>query len=160
MNGLQQWQNLPAVCSSQDNLIVYRFKASLKPSVTLPFFLNPVRCGFPSPADDYVDSHIDLNEHLIRHPSATFFVRASGNSMINAGICSGDLLIIDRAPKPADNSIVLAVVDGDFTIKRLRRTSNGKIYLIPENPAFKTLEVTSEMQFEVWGTVTHVIHQV
>ena len=125
----------------------------------LPLFVAKISAGFPSPADDYIDKKLDLNELLIKHPSATFFVRVSGDSMINAGINSGDILIVDRALEPADSRIVIAVLNGELTVKRMRKTGD-KIYLIPENPAYEPIEVIPEMQFEIWGVVCYVIHQV
>ncbi|HHH84583.1 MAG TPA: translesion error-prone DNA polymerase V autoproteolytic subunit [Firmicutes bacterium] len=120
---------------------------------------NSVSAGFPSPADDYTEGPLDLNEHLVRHPAATFFVRVQGESMVNAGIHSGDLLIVDRALEPGHRKIVLAVLDGEFTVKRLIERG-GRLYLYPENPAYKPVEITEENRFEVWGVVTAVIHEV
>ena len=136
---------------------IYPFEKHTKHE--MPLFTAKISAGFPSPADDYIDKKIDLNEHLIKHPAATFFVRVVGDSMVNAGIHSGDILIVDRALEPADNKIIIAVLDGELTVKRVRKKKN-KLYLIPENPDFDPLELTSEMNFEVWGVVTYVIHQV
>ncbi|OYD13929.1 peptidase S24 [candidate division WOR-3 bacterium JGI_Cruoil_03_44_89] len=124
-----------------------------------PLYLAKISAGFPSPADDYIDKKLDLNESLVKHPAATFFVKVYGSSMVNAGINSGDTLIVDRALEPADNKIVLAVLDGDFTVKRIRKLKD-KLYLLPENPNCDPIEVTEEMDFEVWGVVTYVIHSV
>jgi len=124
----------------------------------LPLYLAPVAAGFPSPADDYVERALDLNEHLIRHPAATYFVRASGNSMINAGIHDGDLLVVDRSIAPSDNQVVIAIVSGDFTVKRLRK-KGGKIFLCPENDAYPPIEVTEEADCSIWGVVLHSIHR-
>lgn len=129
------------------------------PALELPLYLSTVRAGFPSPADDFVDCELDLNDYLIQHPAATFFVKAVGNSMQGCGIHSGDLLVIDKALRPRNNSIVVAVVNGEFTVKRLRRPKSNKLYLVAENPAFAPIEITSQMEFEVWGVVTAVIHQ-
>jgi DNA polymerase V len=123
----------------------------------LPLFTARISAGFPSPADDYIDRKLDLNEFLIKHPAATFFVRVQGDSMIDAGIHSGDILIVDRALEPADNKIVIAVLYGELTVKRIKKTKS-KLILLPENPSFKPIEVTPEMGLEVWGVVTHVIH--
>ena len=122
-----------------------------------PLFMVPVAAGFPSPADDYIEGRLDLNEHLIRHPAATFFVRVTGESMIDAGIHPGDILIVDRAIEPADKKVVVAVVDGELTVKRIRMTA-GRVYLVPENESFAPFEITREMNFEIWGVVTNVIH--
>jgi DNA polymerase V len=100
-----------------------------------------------------------LNEFLIKHPAATFFVRVKGTSMINAGIQSNDILIVDRALTPTDNKIVIARIDGELTVKRIRM-DKGTVVLVADNPEFKPLEITSAMDFEVWGVVTCVIHQV
>ncbi len=128
-----------------------------KIALQLPFFMSSVRAGFPSQADDYVEKSLDFNEYLVKHPAATFCVRASGDSMINAGIFPGDVLVVDRALTPKNNSIVIAVVDGDFTVKRMQK-SGGDIYLISENPAYEPINVTGR-NFEVWGIVTHVLHK-
>ncbi|HBR15527.1 MAG TPA: peptidase S24 [Candidatus Omnitrophica bacterium] len=125
----------------------------------LPLFLSRVRAGFPSPADDYLDKKLDLNEHLIQHPAATFFVKVKGDSMINAGIQSGDILIVDRSLEPRDKRIVVAILNGEFTVKRIQK-KNNKLYLVPENDAFPPMEITPAMDFEIWGVVIHVIHSV
>jgi DNA polymerase V len=123
----------------------------------IPLFSSKVSCGFPSPADDYLESKLDLHEHLIKKPNATFFVRAQGLSMMNAGIFDNDLLIIDRSIKPTHNMIVLAVLNGEFTLKRLIKLGQV-LELRPENPNFKSILVTSEMEFSVWGVATYCIH--
>ena len=128
-------------------------------SVIMPFFESTVPAGFPSPADDYLDKELDLNDLIVRHPAATFFVRVAGESMIGAGIHSGDILVVDRAEEPVDNKIVVAVVNGEFTVKRIRKV-RGKLWLEAENPALPALAIAPEMQFEVWGVVTYVLHQV
>jgi DNA polymerase V len=133
--------------------------AQVDSRIVRPLFSSVVSCGFPSPADDYIDRSLDLNEHLIKHPAATFYVRASGNSMIGAGIHSGDLLIVDRALEPKDGSIIVAVIEGELTVKRLRKRQ-GVISLAPENPEFQTLFPSDETDFTVWGVVIHVIHSV
>ena len=120
-------------------------------------YTEKVASGFPSPAADYIERPLDLNEHLIQHQSATFFVRSTGDSMLGAGIHSGDLLIVDRAIIATDNSIILAIVNGEFTVKRLRIKDN-KMWLQPENPDYKIIDLTVEMGFSVWGVVTNVIH--
>ena len=122
-----------------------------------PLFADSVSAGFPSPADDYIEGKLDLNEYLIQHPAATFFVRAAGDSMIDAGIHPGDILIVDRAIEPVDNSVVIVAVHGELTVKRIRK-SGSKLFLVPENGCYEPLEVTEEMDVEVWGVVTTVIH--
>jgi len=92
-----------------------------------PLFMIPVEAGFPSPAEDYIEGELDLNKHLIKHPAATFFVRVAGDSMVDAGVHPGDILIVDRAIEPADKKVVIAVVNGDLTVKRIR-IIKGKIF--------------------------------
>lgn len=135
---------------------IYRFKSEKK--VKVPLFTVGISAGFPSPADDFIEKKLDLNEHLIKHPAATFFVRVSGDSMKNAGINSGDILVVDRAEKPADNKVVVALLNGEFAVKRVKKNKN-KLFLLPENNRYKPLEITKEMDFEVWGLVIYVIHQ-
>lgn len=134
---------------------VYGFERRSK--LKLPLYLAKVPAGFPSPADDFLDKRLDLNEHLVKHPAATFFVKVQGSSMIQAGIHAGDILIVDRALEPADRRIVVAAVNGELTVKRLRKRKE-RVFLASENPEFREMEVTPEMGFEVWGVVTHVIH--
>jgi DNA polymerase V len=128
-------------------------------ALKLKLYSTPVSAGFPSPADDYSERQIDLNEHLIKHPAASFFVRVQGESMINAGIHDGDLLIVDRALEPRSGSIVVAVIDGEFTVKRVELRDN-LLYLMPENEEFAPIEVNELSDFQVWGVVAHVIHSV
>jgi DNA polymerase V len=128
----------------------------LKP-LALPLFASKVAAGFPSPADDHLETNLDLNDYLIPHPAATFFARAQGHSMINAGIRHGDLLIVDRSLEPKDRSIVIAVIHGELTVKRLR-IRKGQVWLAPENPEFSPVAITEDMGFHIWGVVAHVIH--
>ncbi|WP_031485287.1 LexA family protein [Maridesulfovibrio frigidus] len=134
------------------------FLPEINSEMMLPFYLSEVAAGFPSPADDYIDKKMDLNEHLIRNPTATFFVRAYGDSMQDANIQSGDILIVDRALDAANNSIVIAVFNGELTVKRLKQAGN-KLFLMPENKDFPKLEVTEDTSFEIWGVVTYIIHK-
>jgi len=122
-----------------------------------PLFLASVSAGFPSPAEDYIEGRLDLNRHLIKHPAATFFVRVAGDSMIDAGIHPGDILVVDRALEPQDSNVVIAVIDGELTVKRISQR-HGKLFLMPDNEAYQPLEILAEMEFEVWGVVTSVIH--
>lgn len=141
----------------KNTLIAQIIPFEQKDTSELPLYSAQVSAGFPSPADDYIDKKLDLNEHLIRHPAATFFVRVAGDSMVEAGIHSGDLLIVDRALEPADGKVVIAALNGELTVKRIRK-KDGKLYLIPENPDFQPIEVIPETNFEVWGVVVYVIH--
>ncbi len=117
-----------------------------------------VPAGFPSPAADYEQDQLDLNRHLVKNPVATFFVRVTGDSMIDAGIHHGDLLVVDRSLEPRDKNVVIAVVDGELTVKRIR-IHRRKIILVPENRNYVAREITGETEFEVWGVVTNVIHR-
>ena len=121
-------------------------------------FVAAVTAGFPSPADDYVEGKLDLNSYLIQHPAATFFVRADGDSMIDAGIHSGDILVVDRAVQPCNGSVVIAVIEGELTVKRLQK-SGGKLLLIPDNGDYGPLRISEDMNCEIWGVVTAVIHE-
>ncbi|MCA1631429.1 MAG: translesion error-prone DNA polymerase V autoproteolytic subunit [Acidobacteria bacterium] len=122
-----------------------------------PLFLAPVSAGFPSPAEDYIEGRLDLNKHLIKHPAATFFVRVAGDSMTGSGIHPGDILVVDRSIEPQDASVVIAVLDGELTVKRISRRG-GRLYLVPDNSLYQPLEILEGMEFEVWGVVTSVIH--
>jgi DNA polymerase V len=134
------------------------FKADKGAPLPLPLFLANVQAGFPSPAEDYLDKTLDLNELLIAHPAATFFVRVMGDSMRNADILSGDVLIVDRSLEALDNAIVIAIINGEFTVKRLLK-KEGRVFLAPENPSYSIVEITPESDFQVWGVVTYVIHK-
>ncbi len=127
--------------------------------LSLPLYATSVSAGFPSPADDFVDTKLDLNKYLVKHPAATFFVRVSGNSMIKAGIFTEDILIVDRSLDPQNGSIVIAVLNGELTVKRLK-IDNKRIFLIPENSSYKAIEVTEDVDFRIWGVVTSVIHKI
>ena len=128
--------------------------ASAKGSV--PLVEGTTACGFPSPADDYLDRPLDFNELLIRNPAATFAVRLAGESMTGAGLFPGDIAVVDRSLAPTPGCIVLALLDGEFTVKRYR-PHDGRIILQAENPAFPDIEITAERAFEVWGVVTRSI---
>ena len=121
------------------------------------FFRAGVSAGFPSPAADYEENKLDLNKHLIKNSAATFFVKASGDSMIGAGIHNGDLLVVDRSLEPKDKSVVIAVVSGEFTVKRLR-INKRNIILESENENYPAWQIGEDTEFEVWGVVTNVVH--
>jgi DNA polymerase V len=124
----------------------------------LPLAESNIQAGFPSPADDFIQNRLDLNEHLVLHPAATFFVRVAGDSMVGAGIADGDILVVDRSLEPADGRVVIAVVSGELVVKRLRRTEGGWL-LAAENDGYPPIEIGEESDFEVWGVVTNVIHR-
>jgi DNA polymerase V len=134
------------------------FPSPVPSRLKLPRFGHRVRAGFPSPADDYIEAWLDLNEHLIEHREATFFVQASGDSMTGAGIQEGNLLVVDRALEPRHGDIVIAVVDGELTVKRLEKR-RGKIRLIAENPAYAPIEFKDGQELVIWGVVTSVIQK-
>jgi len=123
-----------------------------------PMFLDSVSAGFPSPATDYMENKLDLNEYLVKHPAATFIVKANGPSMIEAGILSGDLLIVDRSLTPNSENIVIASVFGDLTVKKLRKKGSS-LFLISANNEYSSIEVKEEMECFIWGVVTYVIHK-
>ena len=127
-------------------------------SYSLPLALCRVEAGFPSPADDYMEGSLDLNDHIIKHPSATYFVKASGDSMIGAGIFNGDLLIVDRSLEASSGKVVIAEVDGQLTVKRLLKLSDGFFSLQSENSSYPPIELQEGNEVVVWGVVTHVIH--
>lgn len=141
--------------------MVSNIKAIYEPSTETvcecPLFMVPVTAGFPSPADDYVEGKLDLNAYLVKHPAATFFVRVAGDSMIGAGIHPDDILVVDRSLEPVDKRVVIAVVNGELTVKRLR-LRQGKITLVAENDAYSPMDIHGDMNFEIWGVVTSVIH--
>ena len=127
-----------------------------KPPIRAPLFSHKVAAGFPSPADDYIEGRLSLDEHLISNKDATFFVRAKGNSMVGAGIFDGDLLVVDKSLTPSSGDIVIAIVDGDLTVKRLINR-DGKVILKPENPRCKEIEFKEGQELQVWGVVTSTV---
>jgi DNA polymerase V len=145
-------------CSGKQPGGLYLLPFTAQPSaLSLPLYGSRVPAGFPSPADDHLDKSLDLNDHLVQHPAATFFVKVQGHSMIGAGIHHGDLLVVDRSLEPKHQAIVIAVVNGDLTVKRLK-VENGRVWLMPENPDFSPLEITDGMDLHIWGVVAHVVH--
>lgn len=122
----------------------------------LPITSQLVHAGFPSPADDHIESTLDLNKALIKHPSATFFVKVDGESMKDIGINTGDILVVDRAIDPYNGAVAVCFLDGEFTLKKLE-IDNDTIYLIPANENYKIITVSKEDDFTVWGIVTYSI---
>ena len=123
------------------------------------FVDSGISAGFPSPADDFKEERLSLDEELIKNKEATFFARVSGQSMIDAGLDNNDLLVIDRSLKPEHNKIAVCFLDGDFTVKRLKVTKDG-VWLQPENTNYKPIKVTEDNEFVIWGIVIHVIKKV
>ncbi len=130
--------------------------ASLSEPLKIPLYGSKVEAGFASPADDFVEDYLDLNQLLVKRHEATFFVRVAGRSMVDAGIQPGDILIVDRSLEPVHGKVVIAVVDTEVTVKRLS-TKGGKVVLKAENPEYSDIPVTGELH--IWGVVTSVIHQ-
>lgn len=124
----------------------------------ISFIDTGIKAGFPSPAADFEEERISLDQFLIKNPEATFFAKASGDSMINAGINNGDLLVIDRSLEAQNNTIAVCYIDGEFTVKRIK-IEKEKIYLQPENKDYKPIEVTKENELIIWGVITYVVKQ-
>ncbi|SDK02290.1 DNA polymerase V [Catalinimonas alkaloidigena] len=147
-----------------------RVPLSLIPSVqrliseakqTLPLYACGVAAGSPTPADDHLEKYLDLNEYLARRPDDTFLVRAHGDSMVGAGIHDGDILVVDRSAEPEDGRIIIAVLNGELTVKRLRQwqeTEGNRVELWPENALYHPISVGEGTHFFIWGVVTNVIH--
>ncbi|MEN9446080.1 MAG: mutasis [Bacteroidota bacterium] len=135
------------------------FRPEVGGELFLPVLSAGISAGFPSPAMDFMDVSIDLNQLMIKHPSATFFGRVQGTSMLDAGISDGDLLVIDRSLSPANNKIAVCFIDGEFTIKRIQKEVDC-CWLMPANEKYKPIKVTKDNDFLVWGIVTHVIKKV
>lgn len=125
----------------------------------IPLYTHAVCAGFPSPTDDGIEQRLDLNTHLIKHPSATFFVKAIGDSMIHAGILSGDMLVVDRSLEATHGKIVIAAINGELTVKRLFRQA-GQVKLLAENPAYDPIDISKDAEIVIWGVVTHAIHPI
>ena len=133
------------------------FKTDNFTKCRVPLYLNPVAAGLPAPTEDYIEGKIDLNRHLVKHPDSTFLVRVVGDSMQDAGIHPRDLLVVDRSLEAVSGKVVIAVVDGELTVKRLRKHRN-KLWLMPENSDFQPIEIGENMELHIWGVVTNVIH--
>ena len=133
------------------------YKSDNSISLSVGLHLTSIEAGFPSPADDHLDVALDLNEYLIKHPSSTFYIYVKGDSMINNGIYNGDIIIVDRSLTPKTKDIVVAVIDGEFTVKKMYK-KNNTICLNPGNKNYKSIDIDSDMDFQIWGVVTHSIH--
>ncbi|WP_287679584.1 translesion error-prone DNA polymerase V autoproteolytic subunit [Bacteroides sp.] len=134
------------------------YSADLSTELDLPFATEGIRAGFPSPAQDYMTDSIDLNKELVLHPATTFYARAVGNSMTGFGISDGDLLVIDKSIEPVDGDIVVAFIDGEFTLKRIMKDENEcNLWLVPGNEDYPPIKITEENDFIVWGVLTYNI---
>jgi len=131
----------------------------LAPVERIPLYAHKVSAGFPSPADDYIEDRLDLNQLLVQNKSSTFFLRVKGDSMINAGIHDGDIIVVDRSVEPIDRSVVVAVIDGELTVKRLI-LSNGIAELHAENQKYEPIRFREGQDLTVWGVVTSSVHSV
>lgn len=120
---------------------------------------TPVHAGFPSPADDFIENRLDLNRALIKNPSSTFYARVKGYSMVDDGVDEGDLLVIDKSLNPYNNCLAVCFLDGEFTLKRVKKES-GCIWLVPANEKFKPIKVEKENEFIIWGVVTYIIKRI
>lgn len=129
-----------------------------KNKLELPLFQSTIQAGFPSPAEDYIEKNLDLNELIVKNPSSTFFVRVEGHSMCDASINCGDILVIDRSIKATNGKIIVALLNGEFTVKRFVKTSEG-CYLEPANKSFSIIKIPENSDFQVWGVVTYVLHR-
>ncbi len=132
------------------------YSANTDTELDLPMLSFGISAGFPSPAMDFIDLNIDLNKHLIEHPVATYYGRVQGESMKDAGINNGDLLIIDKSIEPADGKIAVCYLDGEFTLKRIK-VKNKKLWLLPENENYSPIPVEEHSNFQIWGIVTYII---
>ena len=128
-------------------------------TVRRPLFSSRIQAGFPSPADDYVAQQLDLHELLVKREAATFYVRVKGDSMLGASIQEGDILVVDRSVEPTDGKIVIAVLNGELTVKELSRKKD-RIQLLPRNDAYPPIEISSESDLTIWGVVTGVVRQI
>ena len=136
----------------------FALKANVAQKLHRPLYEDKVAAGFPSPAEDQIDTQLDLNDHLVKNPASTFYVRVEGNSMIGAGIHHNDLLVVDLSLEARDGQIIIALLNGEFTVKRLKISKNKSIQLVPENEEYPTISVKEGMDFRIWGVVTSVIH--
>ncbi len=139
--------------------VIEIFRPGQGKALELDLYTTKISAGFPSPAEDFLDRKLDLNEYLIRNPSATFLVRVNGNSMVNAGISDGDILIVDRSVEATDGKVVIGIINGEFIVKRILK-KRKKLYLNPENEKFTTIEITEDMDFKTWGVVVYTIHKI
>ena len=123
----------------------------------IAFYSRGVAAGLPSDVEDILECHLDLNQHLTENSEGVFCIRVQGDSMIGAGIHDHDLLVVDRLPEPVDGKIVIASINAELTVKRLKR-ENNQLFLMPENPAYSPIVITEAMDLKIWGVVRHVIH--
>ncbi len=138
---------------------IHFFVPDFENQIELPYISSGIKAGFPSPAADFDESKISLDNVLVKNKEATFYAKASGNSMIGAGIDDGDILVIDRSIEPQNNKIAVCFIDGEFTVKRIK-IENEDVYLMPENKNYKPIQISEENNLIIWGIVTYVIKKV
>ncbi|OIR12514.1 LexA repressor [mine drainage metagenome] len=154
---LKTSKSIPPICLTGLGTIgVFQLPRLNAPAINLPLYASKVSAGFPSPAEEYVEKRLDTNDYLIDQKDATFFITIQGYSMVDVGLLPKDKAVVDRSKTPTVGDIVLAVVDGEFTVKTLGRNKEGAVRLLPANStgAYKPIEITEEMNFEIWGVVT------
>ena len=141
-----------------DSMLGAVYRLIERGSCELPFYSSRVSAGFPSPADDHLERRLDLNEHLIKNPAATFFVEVTGDSMLDEGIHPRDILVVNRSLTPAHGKIAIVSLQGEFTVKKLHIEHGKLCALIPANASYEPIPIHDEDDVEIWGIVTHVIH--
>ena len=132
------------------------FKPNLNESHSIPLTSNNISAGFPSPADDFKEIRISLDKEIIKNEEATFYARVDGESMLDAGLSDGDLIVIDRSEEPKNGSVAVCLLDGEFTVKRLK-LKNKEIYLMPENSKYSPIKIDEGNELSIWGIVTYVV---
>ncbi|WP_165077238.1 MULTISPECIES: translesion error-prone DNA polymerase V autoproteolytic subunit [unclassified Desulfovibrio] len=151
-------KNIPHPLPTKALTVVGMADASADTAATCPLFLAPVNAGWPSAAEDYIDGQVNLHELIVRHPAATFFLRAAGDSMLGVGIHDGDLLVVDRSLEASHNRVVIAALDGELLVKKLCR-KDGRVLLQPANPDYPEFDITEREYAHIWGVVSHVVHR-
>jgi DNA polymerase V len=141
-----------------DSLQAFGFAVADAAKLKLPLFASRVQAGFPSPAEDYAEGQLDLNEYIVEHEAATFYIRVQGHSMVGAGILDGDIIAVDRSLEARHGDIVLAVIDNELTVKELYKLA-GTIKLLPHNPEFQPIEIKAGQELTIWGVVSGVVRK-
>lgn len=145
------------ICGRFPTFVLMKLYRPSEEEVTLPL-VEGVKCGFPSPAEDFSGMRLNITEEIVKNPAATFYARVSGNSMINDGIGDGDILVVDKSVDPYDGCIAICYLDGEFTLKRVEKMKEC-IMLVPGNKKFKPIQVNDQNHFVIWGVVRYVIRK-
>ncbi len=141
-----------------EDIKLHIYSADPSTVLELPFVDDGIKAGFPSPCQDYITESIDLNKEIIRHKETTFLAKVSGNSLMDAGICDGDIIVIDKSLEVNDGDFVVAYIDGEFTLKEFRKDRNNECgWLIPHNSMYSPIKVTKDNDFMIWGVLTYTI---